>query len=60
LENWQRPREHWLSETERLSREVDARPVPVHSQLSQAIDPLSGIEPRARDHGRQRDMGIER
>ena len=34
---------------ERLTREVDARRVPAASQLSQAIDPLSGIEPRARD-----------
>ena len=60
MENWQRPREHWLSETERMSREVDARPARVPSQLSQAIDPLSGIELRARDLGRQRDRGIER
>ncbi len=60
MENWERPRKHWLSETERLTREVDARPVPIASQLSQAIDPLPGIEPRARGVGRQHDIGIER
>jgi hypothetical protein len=26
IENWERPREHWLSETDRLTREVDALP----------------------------------
>ena len=60
MENWERPRKHWLSETERLTREVDARPVPVASQLSRAIDPLSGVEPKARDLGRLRDTGIAR
>lgn len=60
MENWERPRKHWLSETERLTREVDARPVPIASQLSEAIDPLTGIEPRARDLGRHHSIGIER
>ena len=60
IENSERPREHWLSETERLAREIDARPLPVAAQLSQAIDPLSVIEPGARNLSRQRDIGIER
>jgi hypothetical protein len=37
-----------------------ARPDPVTAPLSQAIDPLSGIEPRARHIGRQHDIGLER
>jgi hypothetical protein len=60
IENWERPHKHWLSETERLTCEVDALPVLVAAQLSRAIDPLPGIEPCARDLGRQRDIGIER
>ena len=60
IENWERPRAHWLSETERLTHEVDARPVPVASKLSRAIDPLSRIETRVHDIGRRRDIGIER
>ena len=28
IDGWQRPREHWLGETERLARELDARPEP--------------------------------
>ena len=62
IENWERPREHWLSETgPSPPREVDrAGLFRSLRQLSQAIDPLSGIDPRAHDLDRQRDIGIER
>jgi Ti-type conjugative transfer relaxase TraA len=60
IEDWGRPREHWRAETQRLTREFEARPVAVPSPLSRAIDPLAGIEPRVRELGRRRDGGIER
>ena len=60
IENWERPRKHWLSETERLTREVDARPVPIASQLSAAIDPLTGIGRGRATLAASHDIGIER
>jgi hypothetical protein len=55
-----RPRERCRAEVERLRQKAEARPAPVHSPLSRAIDPLAGIEPRTRERGRGRDFGIER
>jgi hypothetical protein len=60
IEVGQRQREYWRTEAQRLARERDARPGRVPSPCSRAIDPLAGLEPRARELDRQHDLGIER
>jgi hypothetical protein len=60
IEVGQRQREYWRTEGQRLAREIDARPTRIPSACSRAIDPLAGLEPRARELDRQPDLGIER
>ena len=60
IEVGHRQREHWRAETQRMAREIDARPARVPSPCSRAIDPLAGLEPGARELDRQHDRGIER
>ena len=58
MANWERPREHWLSETERLAREIDARPAPVASLLSRrstrSRDRAASARPRPPSRHRDR------
>ena len=51
---------HGQADVERLTIELACRSDPEQLRLSRAIDPLSRIEPRARDMSRDHGRGIER
>ena len=51
---------HGQADVERLTVKLASRAKPEQPRLSRAIDPLSGIEPRALDLSRDHGRGIER
>ena len=60
IDDRQNPLGHGQADVERLTIELASRSDPEQPRLSRAIDPLSRLEPRARDVSRDHGRGIER
>jgi hypothetical protein len=61
VDGWNRPREHWQQEVERLAGAIRERRAAVRTPLSHARDPLGRSETQlGREVRHHRDIGLER